>query len=101
MFNSGELALFPTQISLLDDIRDKMVKSITINLPVNDLNDALILKMSELFKTNPGKSTLKLSVSDKKDNINASFSSKRIKIDLNNSFINSLGELSNLSFKVN
>jgi len=94
-------------ITLLSDLRDKMAKSLTIQLPLQDLSSALIDELDEIFKRNaeqyPERNcALKFTVYDriKEENIVVDMPSKSFKIFPGNEFLDKLKEHS-ITYKLN
>jgi DNA polymerase-3 subunit alpha len=96
-----------SSITLLSDLRDKMAKSLTIQLPLQDLSSSLIDELDEIFRENaeqyPERNcALKFTVYDrlKDENIVIDMPSKTFKIFPGNEFLDKLKE-HNITYKLN
>jgi len=97
-----------TSITLLSDLRDKMSKSLTIQLPLQELSSKLIDDLDEMFRINaeqnPSRNCqLKFTVFDriKEETIAIEMPSKSYKIFPSNEFLENLHKLNNVTYKLN
>jgi len=97
-----------TQICLLSDLRDKMSKCLTIQLPLQELSSNLINDLEELLKENaeqnPNRNCqLKFTVFDreKEELIAVDMPAKNLKIFPSNDFLDNLLKLNKVSYKLN
>ncbi|WP_256009267.1 DNA polymerase III subunit alpha [Desertivirga xinjiangensis] len=96
-----------TSITLLSDLRDKMSKSLTIQLPLQEVSSKMIDELDELFRSNaeqnPNRNCqLKFTVFDreKEETIAIEMPSKSFKIFPSNEFLEKLKE-HNFHYKLN
>ena len=93
-----------SNIQLLPELRDKLAKSITIQVPLPDLTESFISNLMELINSNTGNApkncSLKFLVVDKDDNLTVEMPSRKIKVNPSNLFIEDL-EKKALKFKLN
>ncbi|MEI6489481.1 MAG: DNA polymerase III subunit alpha [Bacteroidota bacterium] len=91
-------------IQLLSELRDKLAKTITLNVLVQDLNEGFISKLNEIItqdqSVQPRNCLLQFKVVDEEENITVIMPSKKIKVNPNNDLL-SLLELNHLEFKLN
>ncbi len=101
---SGNFEFKVSNIQLLSELRDKLARSITINVPLRSLNDEFITQFNTIIaenaKTESRNCTLRFKVIDAEENIVVELPSKRIKVSPNNEFIAMLKENA-LDFKLN
>lgn len=95
-----------TSMALLSDLRDKMAKFLTIQLPLNELSDTLISKMDEIiqlnFDQNPNRNCqLRFNVLDYDETVSLEMRSKNVKIFPSDEFLQQLKELNNITYKLN
>ncbi|HEY0666828.1 MAG TPA: DNA polymerase III subunit alpha [Sphingobacteriaceae bacterium] len=95
-----------TGIALLSELRDKMAKCLTIQLPLHELSETFITKMDEIIQVNseqnPSRNCqLKFNVLDYEDTVSLEMLSKNVKIYPSNEFLEHLRELSNITYKLN
>jgi len=102
--NSGNFEFRVNNIQLLSELRDKLAKSITVNLPIMHLSDEFISKFNEILTTNiaaqPRNCVLKFKVIDTEGNIAVLLPSKKIKINPNNELLDLLA-INHLEFDFN
>ncbi len=95
-----------TSIALLSELRDKMSKCLTIQLPLSELSEAFIERMDEILRENASqnperKCQLKFNLLDFDETIALEMPSKSLKIFPSNEFLEDLKTLTNISFKLN
>ncbi|MXV52754.1 DNA polymerase III subunit alpha [Pedobacter sp. HMF7647] len=94
------------QITLLSDLRDKMAKCLTIQLPLHELSTSFITKMDEIVKSNAEQNPvrncqLKFSVLDYESETMLEMPAKSLKINPSNEFLEDLAKLSIVKYKLN
>ncbi len=99
--NDGQLELNVTSIELLADVREKMVKSLTLRIPLGDVSEDIIKNIYDMISTHPGKCNLKLNLVDPEENMSVELVSKKIKLQLSNELIRQLETLNGISYKLN
>ena len=99
--NDGSCELRPSQIQLLAEMREKMVKSLTLRIPINSLSKDSIKHMLDVLSTHPGKCNLKVTLIDTEENMNVELVSKKIKLQLSNDFIHQLESFNGIGYKLN
>lgn len=90
-----------TQIELLSEVRKNYIKSVTINLPLDKLNESVIEKIEVLAKNNLGKALLNFNVYDPENNMHIKMFSRTIKVDLSESFLKFFEEDINIGYRIN
>ncbi|AMQ00271.1 DNA polymerase III subunit alpha [Pedobacter cryoconitis] len=95
-----------TSIALLSDLRDKLAKCITIQIPIQGINDQIItqiLAMIEENKENTEQQNCQLNfvVYDREQNVSLDLPSKSLKINPDNAFLEQLKALNVVSYKLN
>ncbi|MEM9023454.1 MAG: DNA polymerase III subunit alpha, partial [Bacteroidota bacterium] len=99
-FGDGQLELKVHKMELLSEVRERMAKTITLKVPVNDVSDDLVDKISALMDTYAGKCRLTMLVGDPLENVWVTMPSRKPGVDLSNAFIAELNR-SNIQFKLN
>ncbi len=93
-----------SNIQLLSELRDKLAKTITINVGLSELNDDFILKVEEILSENanvqPRNCLLRFRVIDAEENISVFLPSKKIKVNPNNELLEML-EVNHLTYSLN
>ncbi|MBN8703696.1 MAG: DNA polymerase III subunit alpha [Bacteroidetes bacterium] len=101
-FHQPDLLEFKVQsIQLLSELRDKLTKSLTISIPVPKVSDDLIQKIGETLKAFPGNCQLRFSLVDMEENYVVEMPSKKTKVSPSNELLNVLGEIAEISYKLN
>ena len=95
-----------TSITLLSELRDKMSKCLTIQLPLQELSTSFIEEMDELIRLNaeqnPNRNcSLKFTIFDKEETIAIDMPAKNLKIFPSNEFLENLHKMNNISYKLN
>ncbi|MCW3071467.1 MAG: polymerase subunit alpha [Bacteroidetes bacterium] len=101
---SGNFEFKVSNIQLLSELRDKLARSITIQVPLRSLNDEFISQFNTIItensKVESRNCVLRFKVVDNEENIAVDLPSKRIKVSPNNEFIDML-KGNGLEFKLN
>ena len=90
-----------TQIELLSEVKKNHIKSVTVNLPLDKLNESVIEKIELMTKNNSGKALLKFNVYDPENNMQIKMFSRTIKVDLSDSFLKFFEEDINIGYRIN
>lgn len=102
--NSGNFEFKVSNIQLLSELRDKLARSITVNIPLNEVSDDFIVKFNEILASNdkaqPRNCTVKFKIMDADENISVLLPSKKIKVNPNNELLELL-ELNRWEYKLN
>jgi len=100
-FNSEALEFKVTHIELLSEARKNYVKSVTLHIPINKLDDSVIQEIEFLAKNNKGKALLKFNVYDPESNLHVHLFSRTTKIDLNDKFLKFFEEKNDIEYRIN
>ncbi len=102
--NSGNFEYKVSNIQLLSELRDKMARSITVNVSLKELNDEFMTKMNDIITKNSvvenRNCTLQFRIFDTEENIAVVMPSKKIKVNPNNDLLDLLKE-NGLEYKLN
>ncbi len=90
-----------SQIELLSEVRKNYIKSVTINLPLDKLNEAVISEINALTANNNGKALLKFNVYDPENNMQIQMFSRTLRIDLSEEFLRFFEEESTIGYRIN
>ncbi|MGB3948741.1 MAG: DNA polymerase III subunit alpha, partial [Bacteroidia bacterium] len=92
--NSGNFEFKVSNIQLLSELRDKLARSITVNIPLNEVSDDFITKFNQILASNdaaqPRNCTVKFKVVDSEENISVLLPSKKIKVNPTNELLDLL-----------
>ncbi|MCX6180706.1 MAG: DNA polymerase III subunit alpha [Bacteroidetes bacterium] len=100
-FNQDEMELKVNNIELLSDLREKLVKSITLKLDIKNLTEKYLEDLSLLFDKHPGTCRVKLNVVDPIEKISVEMPSRTKKVNLNNDFITDVKNKFDMDLKIN
>ncbi|HEY1024681.1 MAG TPA: DNA polymerase III subunit alpha [Sphingobacteriaceae bacterium] len=95
-----------TGMALLSELRDKMAKCLTIQLPLHELSGTFISKMDEMLQINseqnPNRNCqLKFAVLDYETETSIELPAKSIKINPSNEFLDELAKINGVRYKLN
>ncbi len=89
-----------TSIQLLSEVRESMIHSVKIMVPLSEINAGWIREIQQIMKTK-GKTTLKFSVYSPEDKVSVDMFSRSIKVDLTNEFIDYIRAQEMVEMKIN
>ncbi len=90
-----------SQIELLSEVRKNYVKSVTVNLPLDKLNESVIEEIETMAKNNKGNALLKFNVYDPENNMQIQMFSRTMKVNLSESFLKFFEEDINIGYRIN
>ncbi len=99
-YRDGQFEVKLNSLELLQNIREKLTKSISIKVTTEELNEASIEKLHKLCIENKGKSKLKIRIEDPSTEIKVDTFSRTTMINMTNEFLTELDHL-NFPYKVN
>ncbi len=100
-FNSESYEFKATHIELLSEARKNYVKSVTINIPLNKINENIINDIEKLAQNNKGKVLLKFNVYDPENNMFIKLFSRSKGINLTDDFIHYFDENPDIGYRIN
>ena len=89
-----------TSIQLLSEVRESMIHSVKIMVPLSEINAGWIHEIRQIMKTK-GKTTLKFSVYSPEDKVSVDMFSRSIKVNLTNEFIDYIRAQEMVEMKIN
>jgi DNA polymerase III subunit alpha len=99
--NENELELKVNKITLLSNVREELIKSITLKMPFTEITDDMIDRLIKLSEKNKGKILLKFKIYDRADGIAVDLFSRTKKINLTDDFMEFLNKNSIIEIAVN
>lgn len=90
-----------SSIELLSEVRENYIKSVTVTIPLNILNEKLIKEIEENAKNNKGKALLKFNILDTENNMNVDLFSRTTRINLTDRLLNFFNEKPDIGFRIN
>lgn len=96
----GEPRLKFTDFKLLHDIMDELCKKVTVNIPIQQVNEQSIAAFEKLFSGEKGKQSLRFVIYDVEEEIELDVPSRNTKIKITSELLNTL-EKQHVSYKLN
>jgi DNA polymerase-3 subunit alpha len=100
MYNESELEVKVKNITMLPNVREEMVKSISLIVPIQMVTDQLMLEIMQ-HSDAKGKIQLKFKIIDPGENLAIDLFSRNTRMNITESFINYLKSTEGLEFKLN
>ncbi|HQE55159.1 MAG TPA: hypothetical protein PKV45_09060, partial [Tenuifilum sp.] len=98
-YKPEELELHIKSINMLYDVREKMIKSITLNLPLDEINDIFIDDILKYVQRDKANITLKFKVYDPEYQVSVDLFSRAYRVNITQDFIDYLND-SEINYKV-
>jgi DNA polymerase-3 subunit alpha len=98
---NGELEFKIKSITILNNAREELIKSIIIRIPVDFLSEKLLNDIKSHVDNKYGKTNLKFLIYDENENISIEMFSRNYTIYPSNQFIDYLENIPEIDFKVN
>lgn len=89
------------KIEFLTDVKDKIIKTITINVKLESLTQAVATELSTKIKDNQGETDVYLNIMDSSEHTYILLQSKRYKMNVNADLINFIKKNEALDYKIN
>ena len=77
----------------LDEVRDKMVKEIHVQIPVEDITERFVTEFFDKVKKNKGKAVLRTTIADRNAGVNLNLYSRKYKVSLSSDLIDWLQDM--------
>lgn len=100
-YRQEELEVKITSISLLSEMKDKLVSKITLQIPLSELDDTTVAELSALVKNNSGNSLLYFQIIGEETHMNIQLFSRPARIQVNKHLIDYLKDNLFIAFKIN
>ncbi len=100
-YNSETFEFKISHIELLSEARKNYIKSFTINIPLDKLNESVINEIEQLAKNNKGKALLKFNVYDPESNLDLKLFSRNTKVNLSDSFLKFFEGKADIAYRIN
>jgi DNA polymerase-3 subunit alpha len=97
--NPAEMDFRITSIEFLSDMKDKMLSSITLSLPVNEIDDKVVKMLQRISTTYKGNSTLALNIFDPKTKVKIQMHSRTRRVKIDSALISELSD-QNISYEI-
>lgn len=98
--DTNELEFKISQVTMLADARDDMVKAISLKVPLNSITDEFVNELSIVSEAKDGKIILKFSIFDTVDNIRVDMRPRQQKINITREFLDFVHKYSEIEMKL-
>ncbi|SHN24676.1 DNA polymerase-3 subunit alpha [Cyclobacterium lianum] len=99
-YKPGEHEFKLNQISLLNEIRGRMIKGLRVHIDLDDLGLDLMERLETITKKYKGDAKLYINVIDNKENITLDLMSSKYRIDPSNELIQALEQIPEVAYKI-
>ncbi len=89
-----------SSIYLLSEIRDKLSKSIEINLNPASISEQIILQIEEVLAQHPGKCSFRVNLTEENDNISVDLLSRKFLVSPDDELLKTLDSIPEIKYKV-
>jgi DNA polymerase-3 subunit alpha len=100
-FGGDQLEFKVSKIELMDEIREKYFKSITVKIPLSALTGEIIGDLERMTANNKGKSLLRFDVYDIETNMMVNLFSRNTRIEITDELLDYFEKHDDLAFKIN
>jgi len=99
--NPDELEVKISHINMLANVREEMINSITLTIPLSSITKEMVNNLGKLVNSDTGKTLLRVVIDDPDENIRLDMFSRNQKIMVTDSFINYLLKHPEIEYKLN
>ena len=100
-FRPEELEVKINSMQLLAEVKDKLISKITLQLPLDELNESIVSELSALIKNNSGNTLLYFHILGAEAYMNVQLFSRPARIQVDKHLIDYLRENGSFDFKIN
>lgn len=100
-WNPGQLEFRILRIEYMADAKDRAIESFTLNIPLQALDDDLLLSLDTIIKQNPGNATFFVHILDPENKANLTLQSRNMRISVGKELISFIETRPELSYRVN
>ena len=100
-YREDEIEFIIKKINLLSSVKDELIKSVTIRINPENINNEMISELKELIRENKGETELKFLFTDPDDKLSLPMFSRTLRVRLNNELISWLDDRPGIEYKVN
>lgn len=99
-YKEGEVEFKISRMDLLSDLREKMAKSIILNIPETSIDEDFVEKLSVISKKHKGKCDLILNLIDRKNKEIHSMISRTRRVNISDEFLEELAGLKDIKYTI-
>ena len=99
-YNQGILDFKISSVEQLSDLKDRLIKKITLTIPISELNETLITEIASIIKNKPGNTSIYFRIEDFEKQLSLSLYPDNQKFKIDKSLIHFL-EKQSIQFRIN
>tara|TARA_R110002124_G_scaffold106139_1_gene257585 strand:- start:35022 stop:39308 length:4287 start_codon:yes stop_codon:yes gene_type:complete len=99
-YNPEEFEFKISQITLLNEIRGKMIKGLRVHIDLDDLGLELMEKLEAITQKYQGDAKLYINIIDNKENLTLDLISSKYRVDPSNELIEALNQIPEVAYKI-
>lgn len=99
-YNPEEFEFKISQITLLNEIRGKMIKGLRVHIDLDDLGLELMEKLEAITQKYQGDAKLFINIIDSKENLTLDLISSKYRVDPSNELIEALNQIPEVAYKI-
>ncbi len=100
-FGGEQLEFKVSRVELMDDVREKYFKSITVRIPLSAITGNIIADLEKLTAANKGKALLKFDIYDLETKMMVNLFSRNTRIEITDELLAYIENQDDLAFKIN
>lgn len=98
--DDSEIEFKIAEIELLTEIKNKMIKALTINVPVETISTEFLNNLSDILDKNKGKQSIEFKIYDKEKKLSLNMFSRTKHIKINKKLLNKLKKFSDIELSL-
>ncbi|MBR0274529.1 MAG: DNA polymerase III subunit alpha [Bacteroidaceae bacterium] len=100
-FNPNKLEIAVGRIDFLNDVKDSLIESITIQIPLNELNEDIVVAFEEFSASSPGHAAIYFHILDPEGKQHVKLHSRNRQITVNKQLIDFINSKPGLAYSIN
>lgn len=100
-WNPDDLEFSVSEVSFLADVKDRLVESLTIQVPLSLLNDEFCLQLTDIVRSHRGSASVYFSLEDATGKQVMNLKSNAVQIDVSGELIKELDHFDGISYRIN
>jgi DNA polymerase-3 subunit alpha len=99
--NTSELELKIRNITMLPDVREELIKTLMLRMPIIDVTSDIIGDLKKIVHKGPGKALLRFNIYDAEENINIEMFSRNQRVSVSDELLSYLAGRPDIEFRLN
>lgn len=101
LYKQDEIEVKINRMNLLTSVREEMIKSLSLIIPLTSINPNMIDELKTLTSKHRGETELKFVIVDPVNKVSLPMFSRSVRVDVSNDFINFIKAIPGIEYKVN